>query len=59
MKFEGLATVIPGRFSSNAYLCIGDDEKAPVIRLGSKGDPSMQEMADALNEWAGKKKEEK
>jgi hypothetical protein len=54
IKFEGLATVIPASEESNpdAYLCIGKDN--PVIRVGSKNDPTLQEMADALNEWAGK-----
>lgn len=61
MKFEGLAIVIPASAMSNpdTYLCIGDDPKSPVLRVGNRTDPSMQAMADALNEWAGKGKEEK
>lgn len=56
MKFEGTATVRPSIHETNhdAYLVIGED--APVIRVGSKSDMgSLQAMADALNEWAGKK----
>lgn len=55
MKFEGLATVIPASATNNpdAYLCIGKDN--PVIRIGSKEYiEDLQEMADALNVWAGK-----
>jgi hypothetical protein len=54
MKFEGKAEVISAESKTNpdAYLCIGKDN--PVLRVGSKNDPSLQEMADALNKWAGK-----
>ena len=54
IKFEGMATVIPAEADSNpdAYLCIGKDN--PVVRVGNKNDPTLQEMADALNRWARK-----
>ena len=55
MKFEGKATVLPAKAETtpDVYLVIGEGN--PVLRIGSKNDfESMQEFADALNEWAGK-----
>ncbi len=52
MILTGKAVVIPA--NPDAYLVVGD-EKAPVLRVGSKRDAAdLQEMADALNVWAGK-----
>jgi hypothetical protein len=58
MEFVGKAYVKPASSFSNpdAYLCIDTvDEEGLVLRMGSKSDiETLEELADALNAWAGK-----